>query len=217
MDRSATRRLRVWAPLGCAVVLALASGCRTTVNLTDTDRPGTQQLLLASVIDATVYNINFHPIAGTSVFLDMSQVEVTGKDYLTYRLRERMSDYGIRLAAERDSADLVVECGAAALGTDSDERLLGITEADRLPDLILSRAHRQFGVAQIALFAYDRETGQPVWKSGPVRSDSSWQSRNVLGLGARYTGTIDHPANNAPRRGLFGRVSGVFDRRRRRR
>src|SRR5690606_10889657 len=115
--------------------------------------------------------------------------------YLKYRIREQMSRYGIRLAEDRDEADVIVEVGVAAFGTDSEKFSMGLGKNSRLPEVNLSRHDAQYGVVQLSMFAYLRESGVPIWQSGPLRANASHQQRKFLGIGPLRNGTNELPAD----------------------
>lgn len=177
------------------------TGCRTTVRITDTPQSGSQQLLLNGSVDAAVRCVEFAPLASQSVYLDAVKLESVGDGYLIYRIREEMALSGVRLAETREEADVIVEAGLAAYGTDSHNAILGVTETDRLPELNIAVRDMQFGVAKLSMFAYERESGAMIWHSGPKRVDGYQRIRKVLGVGPIFDGTIEHPANR------FGRIS----------
>lgn len=181
--------------LAVVVVVFGMTGCRTTVRVTDTPQTGSQQLLLNASVDAVVRCIDFAPLAEQLVYLDAAGLKETGDGYLVYRIREEMGLSGVRLAETYDDAEVIVEAGLAAYGTDSHRDVVGITETDRLPDLNLCVRDMQFGVAKLSLFGFERASGAVVWHSGPKRADGYQRIRKVFGTGPFFDGTIDHSAN----------------------
>lgn len=119
------------------VTVCSATGCRSAVRVTDTPQTGSQQLLLDASVDAAVRCIDFSPLAERRVFLDAAKLEDAGDGYLVYRIREEMGLSGVRLALTRDEADVIVEAGLAAYGTDSHSAIVGVTETDQFPGLNL--------------------------------------------------------------------------------
>lgn len=170
------------------------TGCRTTVRVTDTPQTGSQQLLLNASVDAVVRCIDFSPLASRRVYLD-TDLETVGEGYLVYRIREAMGLSGVFLAETREEAEVVVEAGLAAYGTDSHNAVLGITEADQLPELNLAVRDMQFGVAKLSMFAFERESGALIWHSGPKRADGYQRMRKLFGAGPFFDGTVEHPAD----------------------
>src|SRR6056297_154282 len=187
----------VWWLAGVAVIGV--SGCRTTVKVTDTPETGSQQLLLNASVDAVVRCIDFSPLDERRVYLDAVNLKETGDGYLVYRIREAMGLSGIYLAETRDEADVIVEAGLAAYGTDSQQDVFGVTETDALPELNLCVRDTQFGVAKLSMFAVERETGRLIWHSGPKRADGYQRMRKVFGIGPLFHGSVEHPANRVGR------------------
>src|SRR5690606_18548650 len=114
---------------------------------------GTQQLLMNSSADAVICSFDFSPLANRLCFLDTTGLGKANTGYLPYRIREQMGSFGVLLAETRDEAEVIVEAGLAAYGTDSRRDTLGITDVDRLPDLYLCVDDVQYGVAKLSLFA----------------------------------------------------------------
>jgi hypothetical protein len=150
--------------------------------------------------DANAFRLITHSGAkvdgiGCKAYLDTTGLGDKAEGYLPYRIREAMGACGVCLAESRDDAEIVVEAGLAAYGTDSYKQTFGITETDQLPELNVCVRDTQFGVCRLSLFAYERDSGSLVWSSGPKRADTHQRIREVLGVGPLYSGSIVHPAN----------------------
>ncbi|MEZ6149612.1 MAG: DUF6655 family protein [Pirellulaceae bacterium] len=173
-------RLNSLCYLALAVAAVGVSGCRSTVRITDTTHTGSQQLLLNSSVDAVIRAIDFCPLAGRSAYLDTEGLGGKSDEYLAYRIREQMAISGVRLAETRDAAEIVVQAGLAAYGTDSNLNTIGVTQTTQLPEFNLGVHHTQYGVAKLSMFAVERESGTLVWQSGPIRAGSSQRIREFL-------------------------------------
>jgi hypothetical protein len=182
-----------------ALVLVSSTGCQSTVRVTDTAQSGSQQLLLNSSFDAVVRCIDFQPLAERLVYFDAASLGDAVEPYVVYRIREAMIVSGVRLAESREEAEIIVEAGLAAYGTDSNSNTFGLTETDQLPEINLWIGETQYGVSRLSLFAFERHSGALVWQSGPMRADTYQRSRKVLGLGPVYDGNIEHPAKRIRR------------------
>lgn len=183
----------------CALMHA---GCGTTRS-TDTTRTATEQLLISDAIDRAVQNVNVHTLAGQTVFLDDSRLgEVVDRNYLISTLRQHLLASGCALRAERDQADYIVEARAGAIGTDRNDLLFGVPSMNvpqifpmqpvpaAIPEVPIAKRRDQRGIAKIAVFAYHRETGMPVWQSGVAHQESSANDVWILGAGPFQRGTI---------------------------
>jgi hypothetical protein len=184
-----------------ACVLAYA-GCGTTRS-TDTSRTATEQLLISDAIDRAVQTVNLQTLAGQSVYLDDSRLgDVVDRNYLISTLRQHLLASGCSLRAERDQADYIVEARAGAIGTDRNDLLFGVPSmnvpqifpmqpvAAAIPEVPVAKRRDQRGIAKIAVFAYHRETGTPVWQSGVAHQESSANDVWILGAGPFQRGTI---------------------------
>jgi hypothetical protein len=59
-----------------------------------------------------------------------------------------------------------------------------------IPEIPIAKRRDQRGIAKIAVFAYHRETGTPVWQSGVAHQESSSNDVWILGAGPFQRGTI---------------------------
>jgi hypothetical protein len=86
-------------------------------------------------------------------------------------------------------------------GTDEHNVMIGIPQtavpptlpgipAGTIPEMPLVKKSNQQGMAKLALFAYDRASGQFVWSSGTILSTSSAKDTYVGGVGPIQGGTI---------------------------
>jgi hypothetical protein len=188
-----------WLPL---CVLAVCSGCGTTRS-TDTTRTATEQLLISDAIDRAVQSMNLQTLAGQTVYLDDSKLSDTvDKNYYISTLRQQLLASGCELRDKRDEAEFVVEARAGAIGTDRNDLLFGLPSMNvpqiplvqpvpaAIPEIPIAKRKDQRGVAKIAVFAYHRATGTPVWQSGIVRQESSANDVWIFGAGPFQRGTI---------------------------
>jgi hypothetical protein len=184
--------------LGAA--LSGAAGCGTT-RVTSTQRTATEQLLVSNAIDQSVSQLDFRLLAGKPVYFD-AQYLAPGADhgYVVSSLRQHLLACGCLLQEDRARATYVVEARSGGLGTDLHEVLLGVPQMNvpslvpgqpsLIPEIPLAKKTDQKGVAKIAVFAYNRRSGQPVWQSGVVQSDSTSKDTWVLGAGPFRRGTL---------------------------
>ena len=130
--------------------------------------------------------------------------QTTDRDYLAMTIRQHMATAGAILADTEEEADYIVEVRAGAVGTDRDDLLVGIPattlpalpnasySATTIPEIPFVKRTKQRGVAKIALFAYNKTTGQPVWLSGNSQGESSASNLWFAGTGPLTRGTIYH-------------------------
>ena len=184
------------------VCCAMSVGCGTT-KWSDTSRTATEQLLISDSMDRAVAKLDFRAVAGKRVYLDSTPLSgVTDSAYLVSMLRQHMLAEGCLLMPDREQADYVVEVRAGAVGTDRREVMFGVpatTVPDVLPvqgvprsipEMALAKKTEQRAVTKIAVFAYNRRTGRPVWQSGVVPMESKVKDVWLLGAGPFQRGTI---------------------------
>jgi hypothetical protein len=197
-------RLSLQIVLAVVLITGVAplGGCGTTRS-TDTSRTATEQLLISDAIDRAVQTVNVAPLAGQTVFLDDSRLgDVVDRNYLVSTLRQHLLASGCLLRDQKEQADFVVEARAGAVGTDRNDLLFGVPSMNvpqilplqptpaAIPEIPIAKRKDQRGVAKLAVFAYHRETGTPVWQSGLVHQESSSNDVWILGAGPFQRGTI---------------------------
>jgi hypothetical protein len=184
-------------------IASLMVGCGTTRS-TDTTRTATEQLLISDAIDRAVQTVNLHTLAGQTVFLDDTRLgDVVDRNYLISTLRQHLLANGCQLRDKREDAAFVVEARVGAVGTDRNDLLFGVPSITvpqifpvqpvpgaAIPEIPIAKRRDQRGIAKLAVFAYHRETGTPVWQSGLVHQESSANDVWILGAGPFQRGTI---------------------------
>lgn len=186
------------ARVALTVLLVVASGCGVT-RTSDSKRTATEQLMVSSAIERAVARIDCSPLAGRRVFLDASFMDDVGDGkYLVSTLRHQLLASGCLLADKVESAEVIVEARAGAIGTDRSELVVGIpgtTVAVKgnevtTPDVSIAKRSEQRGVAKVSLHAYERESGRPVWQSGVENMASHVRDRWFFGAGPFQDGEI---------------------------
>jgi hypothetical protein len=199
--------------LWCVPLVGLLAGCGTTRS-TDTSRTATEQLLISDAVDRAVSEINFRVLAGRNVYFDPQYLKVANADdnqYLTSTLRQHLLASGCVLSEKREEAEFIVEARSGAIGTDRHELLYGIPATNlgtispvpgvpaAIPEIPFAKRTSQRGVAKLAVFAYERQSGEPVWQSGVSQYTSNSRNVWVLGIGPFQSGTIFRGTNFAGR------------------
>lgn len=220
----------------CATLLlcasAVISGCGTTKSFT-----ATEQLLVSDAVDSTVSQIDFRPLSGRKVYLDNTFIpsqkgvpnpkpDLVHSEYVTSSLRQQMMAAGVMLCEKRDDADVILEARLGALGFDGHtvsygipassslssaaNSLTGVPAIPAIPEISFARKEAKNGAAKLALFAYERQTLQPVWQSGIARASSTARDTWLLGVGPLQNGTIYDGARFAGGKQLKGPVSKII-------
>ncbi len=177
-----------------------ASGCGTTRS-SHTARTATEQLVLTSAWDQALARIDFRPLAGASVFLDIQHVNGVDKGWMISSIREALIRQGVLLQDAKEQARWVVEARVGVYGTDSYDWMIGVPEVPippgfagiqppPLPELPVAKKQDQHAWTKVALFAYERTTGQYVWESGTILASANSKDVYIFGLGPIRSGTI---------------------------
>jgi len=192
---------------GVLTLIALGPGCGATKS-----RVATEQLLVSDAVDDAVSSIDFRELAGQKVFFDsqyLRNVKSAGfvnAEYIISSLRQQMIAADCRLVENHAEADIIAEARVGTLGSDGNEVTFGVPASNALssaatlvpsapaiptiPEISFARKEGQVGAAKIAVFAYERETGRPIWQSGIARARSSAQDFWLLGAGPFQNGSI---------------------------
>lgn len=184
-------------------VLLLAVGCGTTRS-SDSMRTATEMMLMSSAIDKAVNEINFEPLKGKEVFLDGDRLKgFVDEHYVVSTLRQAMFASGVIVRTDRASAKYIVEARAGVLGTNSSSVMIGIPALSvpganvlmpgapsMIPEIPFAKTSRQAGIAKIALFAYNQQTGKPIWQSGALPTTSDAKNTWFFGAGPFQKGSI---------------------------
>ncbi len=182
------------------LVLSMIWGCGT-VKQSGTSRTGTEQLLLTNAWDSALQKVDFRALTGVPVFLDVTNVAAVDQGWVVSSLRQSMLTQGVLIRQKPEQAQWIVEARVGAYGTDSYNWLLGIQQTNipptltgipsgTIPEIPIIKKSDQSGVVKLALFAYDRTSGQLVWNSGTQLSTSSAKDLYVGGIGPIQSGTI---------------------------
>ena len=184
------------------LISGVLPGCGTT-RWTDTGRTATEQLLISDAVDRAVQGIDFHALRGRDVYFEDSFLTgVVDQDYVVSSLRQHLLASGCILKEQREEATFVVEARAGAVGTDRHDLLYGMPATTipsfvavtwmptSIPEIPLVKRTDQMGVAKLAVFAYHRESGTPIWQSGVSSESSTAKDFWVLGAGPFQKGTI---------------------------
>lgn len=196
-------------------MLVCLPGCGTTKSVT-----ATEQLLMSDAVDTTISKIDFRPLAGYKVFLDTTYVVSAGKaipgvpvpfnlvnsDYVISGLRQQLTAAGCMLVDTKDNAEIICEARCGALGTDGNNVTYGLPASNLLssassmiasappiptiPEISIAKREMKSAAAKIAVFAYDRETREPLWQSGVAQAGSNARDTWFLGMGPLQYGTI---------------------------
>jgi len=195
-----TRR-RTAVAFGVLVLACGAVGCGTT-RMTDTTRAASEMLLVSAAVDNAIAQIDCSPLTGRSVFLDIQYLDGTvDKGYVISSLRQHLLAHGVKLQEDRKSSDVIVEARSGGVGTDRSSLLLLGTPAmsvpvvvtgqpSQIPEIALIKKTDMKGVAQLAVFAYERKTGEALWQSGLMESRSTLKDLWLMGAGPFSSGSI---------------------------
>jgi hypothetical protein len=157
--------------------------------------------LLTSAWDQALNQVDFRPLVGVPVFLETTYLETVDKGWVISSLRQAMLAQGVLLREKKEEAQWIVEARTGAYGTDDYQLLVGVPQmnvpatipglpAGAVPEIPLIKKSDQHAVTKLALFAFDRASGQLVWNSGTVLGTSNDKNVHIGGLGPIQSGSI---------------------------
>lgn len=218
--------------LACIALSHLTfSGCGTTKSVT-----ATEQLLMSDAVDSTISKIDFRPLTGYKVYLDTTYMASAGKpipgvpmqanlvtsDYVISSIRQQLTAAGCQIVDTKDVADIICEARCGALGTDGHNVTYGIPAINlfggtstliaaaptlpSIPEISLAKKEVKSAASKIAVFAYDRETREPLWQSGIAQAGSNAKDTWFFGIGPIQQGSIYRGPRFAGRRIMGQRV-----------
>jgi hypothetical protein len=191
------------------------AGCGATKSFT-----ATEQLLMSDAVDSTIAKMDFRALSGHKIYLDTTYVIGAGKvipgvampvnlvnsDYVISGLRQQLTAAGCMLVDTREAAEVICEARCGALGTDGHSVTYGVPANNFLstassvlpgtptlptiPELSLAKREMKSAAAKVSIFAYDRETREPLWQSGIAQAGSSARDTWILGVGPLQYGSI---------------------------
>ena len=181
----------------CAACLLIAiSGCATTKS-SDTARTGIEQLLISSATDQALDKVNFEPIRNAKVFVETKYLDCVDKNYIIVSLHQRLLRTGSTLVDKPEDAQVILEVGSGAVGTDRQDFFVGMPQIPlpppspiSVPKLELFTRTRATGTAKLTILAYDAKTRVAVVDSGRVLARSDYKQWNMLGTSPIISGRV---------------------------
>lgn len=193
----------VLAVLLCATTI----GCGKTLSNT-----ATEQLILSDSVDRAIRGLDFTTLSGRKCYLDTGYLKTTksptfvNADYVTSSLRNQLISAGAILAASNKEAEVIVEPRLGVLGSNENEVTYGIPSSNLLtqaaslvptappiptiPEISLARKNDHMAATKLAVFAYDAESGHPIWQSGVATAQSNAKDTWLFGVGPFQSGSI---------------------------
>jgi hypothetical protein len=140
---------------------------------------------------------------------------MVNSDYIISALRQQITAAGCLLVDTKESADLICEARCGAIGIDGHSVTYGIpannivsnatsfvggNSIPSIPELSLAKREMKSAAAKVAVFAYDRQTKEPVYQTGIAQAGSNARDTWFLGMGPLQQGSIYRAPRFAGRR-----------------
>jgi hypothetical protein len=171
------------------LALLLLAGCSTYRESTAA-RTATEQLLVSTAADKAAEKLALPIPPGSKIFIDATNFDTTADaKYAVATIHDRLLKAGNKIAADRGSADIVVEVRAGALSEDDHQTLVGIPQFNvpiplasglTFPEMALFKVEERQGVAKFAAIAFDAKDGGLVGAAEPAFGYSHRKRWKVL-------------------------------------
>jgi hypothetical protein len=175
----------------------LLTGC-TVVRESQPAHTATEELLVSHATEIAAEKLAAALPAGRRAYVDDLHLKGEGADYAVSAIRAACLRHGLLLAPDKASSDIVVEARMGAASIDSKDTVLGIPAvavaipgtltAIPIPELSAYSKIRRKGTVELAAFAYDVHTGQPLAFVGPTGGERLIEETKILtifGTGGR--------------------------------
>lgn len=216
VPRTGIARYAVGPLLACAL-LALCTGCGATKNRVATEQMlisdavdrAIEHIDFSGLAGQKVYlstkyieHIRVNPMVSQGP----SNSAIINADYITSSIRQQLLAANVLVQEKPEEADYIVELRCGAIGSDAHEVVYGIPANNlfssaatfvpgapavpTIPEIALAKRNDTFGAAKIGVFAYHRETKEPVWHAGIAQARSTSKDVWLFGAGPFQRGTI---------------------------
>ena len=182
--------------VGGLCLAAAFCGCRTVRESTPA-RTATEQLLLSTAANNAVADQRFTWLEGKKTFVEDKYFESYDKGFVVGTIRERLAAGGALLVRSQEEAEVIVEIRSAALSMDNSDTLFGIPSMSlpivltgmpvQTPELALYKSKHSNALAKLALFAYERASGQYLRSVNPMLGRADLHLYKIVFISWRKT------------------------------
>ena len=206
--------LQRFCSLLLTIVVCALAGCGNSLQI-----EGTQQLLASDAVDKSVAKIDFSPLKDQIVYFDPQYIQMekgigfVNANYIVSAIRQQLFAHGCRLVESKDEAQFIVEARVGALGGNQHDVIYGIPENNAInsmasmmpntpsipsiPELSVARRSHLSASAKVAVFAFEKESGDSIWQSGTSVAESDARHTWLFGAGPFQKGSIYKGTNLA--------------------
>jgi len=187
-------------------VIFFAGGCATS-DMTNPPRSVTEQLLLSTAADRAMTKHDFTMFTGKRVFVDSTYFDSYDARYVMGAIRDALSSAGARLVDAVTNSDIIVQARSGGLSIDSSDSLVGIPKmgmpvplsgALQIPEIAFWKSQKQRSIAKFALLAYENQSREHFYSSGPLMGQAYNNYYKLLGI-ITWTST-DIPEKKKPKK-----------------
>lgn len=202
--------------LACALI-ALLTGCGATKNRVATEQMLISDAVDRAIEHIDFSGLSGQKVYLSTKYIEHIRVNqgfnqgpsnsaIINADYITSSIRQQLLAANVLVQEKLEEADYVVELRCGAIGSDAHEVVYGIPANNlfssaatfvpgappvpTIPEIALAKRNDTFGAAKIGVFAYHRETKEPVWHAGIAQARSTSKDIWLFGAGPFQRGTI---------------------------
>ncbi len=181
-------------------------GCTSTVRTTDPEPTATEEFLRSQAVARAIRQLEVGALWDRKVFLDATYLTESQQRFLLGELRAHLLNQGVRLMAQREQAEIIVEARSGGVGIDRAGTLVGVpqmvlpttsgSDATSVfaqfatPELSFYKTIEQSGYGSVAIIGYWADSGEVAAEAGPAFGRAFRTDRWILFLGHKKTGDI---------------------------
>ena len=181
----------------------------TYYRTTDPPITADQQFLISEATIRSVEQLSAVALRDRIVFVDSTYLTGPDHSFLIAEVRARLLVSGVRLAADRAKAQVILELRSGGIGIDRQYYMVGLPSialpgtngpngsAFATPEIAIVKNQKQRGYASVAFVAYLAESGELLASSGPYVGRANREDYWLFFTGPRPTGNI--PTVEKPR------------------
>jgi len=191
------------------LLLLLTLPSCTFYRTTDPPITADQQFLISEATIRAVDQLSAVALRDRIVLVDSTYLTGPDHSFLVAEVRARLLVSGVRLAADRTKAQVILELRSGGIGIDRQYYIVGLPSITlpgtsgpggsgfATPEIAFVKNQKQRGYASVAFVAYLAESGELLASSGPYVGRSSREDYWLFFTGPRPTGNI--PTVEKPR------------------
>lgn len=159
--------------------------CSAATRVISPQRPAIEQRLLVRSLERALAQLDTGPLKGKQVFIDLYGL-TSDQEFARQLLFVTLREQGVRIANQRDKAELELKVFTSVLGVDQANSFIGIPPLIvpvvnvPVPELSLYRVIQNRSMSEIKIYAFDARSGDFVEKSPAAVGTAKYDDYTIL-------------------------------------